>query len=344
MPGLPAVGTKPHHKLLRRIEVLFFLLGLSALVYFIHRYGTRDLLAHIASTGWTFVLIVVLWFLIYLLNTSAWWIVLGPKNVTVPFHRLFRLTVSGFALNDITPLIALGGEPYKMSVLSETMGRGRSVSAVTLYRMVYSLAHLLILLAGVILTLFFVRVPAPLREALILVGIVLLAVISILIVGHRQGFFTSVFNALQHWAILRRVFERFSVRPESVQRMDELITSAYHERRGSLYTAVGLEFVARCCMGLEIFLILKSIGLDMDLTQTFFLYISYSILVNILFIVPYNIGVREGGFYFALQSLALPPMLGVYLAIVMRVREFFWVLLGLFFIGVGNLRKAKPTT
>lgn len=326
---------------IRRIELVFFLLGMTALVYLIHRYGVQDLLAHLARTGWTFLFIILLWFFIFLLNTTAWWLLLRGEKIGITFHRLFRIMVSGFALNDITPVIAIGGEPYKMSVLSETMGRGQSVSAVALYRMIYSLGHLLILLSGVILTLLTLRLSTPLRGTFVLVGFVLLAIILVLLIGHREGFFVKVFTKLQRFALVGRLFEKFSVRLESVQRMDDIITDTYHKRKPDFVGAVGLEFLSRCCMSLEIYLILHSVGLDVGITQAFFLYIFYSILISILFIVPYNIGVREGGFYFALNSLALPPMLGVYLAIVMRIREFFWVLLGLLFIGLGNLRKSR---
>jgi hypothetical protein len=45
-----------------------------------------------------------------------------------------------------------------------------------------------------------------------------------------------------------------------------------------------------------------------------------------------NLGAREGGLYLGLESLALTPLLGVYLGIVMRLREFVWILFGLLFI------------
>lgn len=104
--------------------------------------------------------------------------------------------VSGFALNDLTPMPPIGGEPYKMSVLSETMGRGQSVSAITLYRMIYSLGHLLLLLFGVILTLLTLHLSTLLRGTFVLAGFVLLAVILILLIGHREGFFVKVFTKL----------------------------------------------------------------------------------------------------------------------------------------------------
>lgn len=334
---------KPRHVRLKKIELIFFVLGLSFLGYLVYKFGFETLLTNLARTGWTFALIIGLWFIIYILNTTSWRLVLGCEVEGISFPHLFRIIVSGFALNDLTPVLGLGGETYRMSVLSERMGRGRSVSSVTLYRMIYSLGHLLLLFTGVVVALVALRLPTTLMFLFGLVGVALLAIISILLSGHRRGVFERVVGRLQRVRVIHRLLEKFSVSEESLKRMDEIITSAYHERRRDFYGAVSIEYVTRCCMAIEIFFILRGIGLDVGIAQAFFLYLTYSLLVNILFAVPYNVGVREGGFYFALESLALPPMIGIYLGIVMRIREFFWILLGLLFILLAGVRRPKVT-
>jgi hypothetical protein len=85
-------------------------------------------------------------------------------------------------------------------------------------------------------------------------------------------------------------------------------------------------------MGLEVYLILRGVGIDVTLASALFLYLVYSIVINLMFFIPMNLGAREGGLYLGLESLGLTPLLGVYLGIVMRLREFFWILLGLLFI------------
>jgi uncharacterized protein (TIRG00374 family) len=338
--------TAPQRKPLQRfkkLEVILLIAGLVALSYLVYRFGVDRLLENLAATGWTFGFIIGVWLIIYLLNTSAWKLVLGHQAGSISFPRLFRITVSGFALNDVTPILGIGGEPYRMAILSESMGRSRSVSAVTLYRMIFTLGHMALLCVGIVVTLIAVELPASLKMLLLVVGIVLFSVILILLSGHRRGVFERVYRGIQRVPLLRRLVEKVPVNRDSLKRMDELITNAYHDRRKDFYRAVGCEFLGRCCMGVEIYLILRSVGLHVDVGQAIFLYLTYSILINVLFAVPYNVGVREGGFYLALGSLALPPMVGVYLGIVMRIREFFWILVGLSFIALGSLRKPKVT-
>jgi len=108
-----------------------------------------------------------------------------------------------------------------------------------------------------------------------------------------------------------------------------------------LYAAIGLEYLSRVLMGVEVYLILRGIGIDTTIVSALFLYVSYSIVINLLFFIPLNLGAREGGLALGLGTLALPPLLGVYLGVVMRVREFFWIALGLLFILFTN--KQKPS-
>jgi hypothetical protein len=328
---------------LKKFELIPFVLGLCVLAYLVYRFGLGTLLSNLIATGWTFALIIGVWLFIYILNTAAWRLALGPDAEGITPPRLFQITVSGFALNDMTPFLAIGGEPYRISALSESLGRDRSVSAVTLYRMIFTLGHLSFLLVGILTVLIMLELPSSVKLLLVAAALILVAIISILLSGHRRGVFERIYGRVQRLRALGRILKKIRVSQESLRQMDELVMDAYHERKKDFYGAIGCEFLGRCCMGIEIFLILRSVGLHVNLPQAFFLYLTYSILINLFFAVPYNVGVREGGFYFALESLALPPMLGIYLGIVMRIREFFWYFVGLGLLALAGLRRPKPT-
>src|SRR5689334_25429262 len=65
-------------------------------------------------------------------NAGAWKLLLGARHdgpaPRVPFFRLFRITVSGFGINYVTPFLAPGGEPYKGTALSRLPGPRRAAS------------------------------------------------------------------------------------------------------------------------------------------------------------------------------------------------------------------------
>src|SRR6185436_1175638 len=130
------------------IPALFFLLGLSLFVYLVDRIGAAEILDRIVSSGWGIVAAFFIWFVIYLLNTSAWRLALGRNGDSIGAVELFMITVSGFVINYITPLVALGGEPYKVGALSGRLGAQGAIPAVVLYRMVHLLGYMSLLFAG----------------------------------------------------------------------------------------------------------------------------------------------------------------------------------------------------
>jgi uncharacterized protein (TIRG00374 family) len=324
-------------------KIAFFLFGLGAFVYLVSRFGLDQIGTNIARAGWSLLYIVGVWFVIYLLNTSAWRLVLGDAGKKISFIQLFLVTVSGFVINYVTPVIALGGEPYKVRVLSGIFGKEQSLSAVVLYRMVHLLGHMLLLLIGIVLALVFLQLPLALAAVLGLAALVISGVIVLTLLGHRRG----IFERLHGWLVRRPMFKRLTPRLDAygddVKQMDELLTHVYRREQGKFYTAIALESVSRVCMGIEVYLILHGIGIPVSIVTALFLYVVYSLIINLLFFVPLNLGAREGGLALGLDSLALPALLGVYLGVVMRIREFIWILLGLLFIFFTS-EKRRPSS
>ncbi|HUN66452.1 MAG TPA: lysylphosphatidylglycerol synthase transmembrane domain-containing protein [Bacteroidota bacterium] len=313
-------------------KIFFFLFGLAAFVYLVSRFGIDQIGANIARAGWSLLYIVGVWFVIYLLNTAAWRLVLGEAGKKISFFQLFLVTVSGFVINYVTPVIALGGEPYKVRALSGVFGREQSLSAVVLYRMVHLLGHMILLLAGILLALLFLSLPVALNLVFALTAVAICGVIGLTLAGHRRG----IFEHLHGWIGRRRIFSRLNPRLDAyrddVRRMDELLTGVYRRERTKFMTAIALESLSRVCMGVEVYLILYGIGVPVSPVTALFLYVVYSLIINLLFFVPLNLGAREGGLALGLDSIALPALLGVYLGVVMRIREFIWIILGLVFI------------
>jgi len=320
----------------------FFVFGAAVFCYLIYRFGVDQIVQNIQKAGWSLLYVFCVWFLIYIANALAWKLLLDSNGKNISFVRLFMVTVSGFVINYITPVIALGGEPYKIDALTDSLGTQRSVSAVVLYRMVHLLGHMFLLLTGIVASLLVLEFPAAVRMVLLLAAVLIVAVIFFTLAGHRNGVFQKLGAVLQRIPLLRKATRSFNQYGEDLKEMDAVITDVYHHARRKLYAAIVLEYVSRVLMGVEVFLILKGIGIETTVVSALFLYVSYSIVINLLFFIPLNLGAREGGLALGLGSLALPPLLGVYMGVVMRVREFFWIALGLLFILFTN--RKKPTT
>jgi uncharacterized protein (TIRG00374 family) len=327
------------------VKIGFFLFGLAGFTYLVLHFGVDQIFSNISRAGWSLCYIVLVWFVVYLLNATAWTLTLGAGGWKIPFVRLFTLTVSGFAINYVTPFVALGGEPYRVKSLSPVIGTQQALSAVILYRMVHLLGHMFVLLTGIILTLILLPVPAAFAVSLVLAGVVILSVIVLTMLGHRYGIFGKLQSSLLRTPLLRRLGGMLGKYESQLTEMDSWITAPYHRARPRLVLAVAIESLSRICMGVEVYLIVRGVGIDISLPASLFLYIVYSIIINLLFFIPLNVGAREGGLALGMGSLALPPLLGVYMGVVMRIREFFWIMLGLLFILLsGPPKKPSPVS
>jgi hypothetical protein len=98
------------------------------------------------------------------------------------------VNISGFSIDTITPVIALGGEPYKVKVLSGVMGTREAFSAVVLFRMIHTVGHMLILLTGILGGLVFLALPAALNWILVAGGVIMGVVLGVMISGFRASY------------------------------------------------------------------------------------------------------------------------------------------------------------
>ena len=316
----------------KKTEIAFFVFGLAIFVYLVSRFGVGQITANIAKSGWSLLYALLVWLVIYVLNTFSWKLLLDKEGKGVSLLRLFMVNVSGFAIDTITPVVALGGEPYKVKALAGVMGARKSLSAVLVFRMVHVLGHMLMLLVGIFAALYFLSLPVSLVWVLVVVGAVTMFIVVLILSGLRSGVFHRIQAVLGKIKFLSRLSEALRKHETDFHEMDRVVTYVYRNHQAKFLLAVILEFLCRACMGVELYLILHGTGVEISMVSALFLYVAYSIIINVVFFIPLNLGVREGGLYLGLESLALAPVLGIYLGVMIRIREFIWILLGLLLI------------
>ena len=138
---------------------LFLAFGILAVIIMLFTFDVSydELLDNLRRAGFYLPLVLVLWLFIYLINTLSWYIILrssGPVN-SLSFARLYKFTVSGFALNYVTPVGLMGGEPYRIMELTSYVGVERATSSVILYVMMHIFSHFCFWLSSVLIYVFF---------------------------------------------------------------------------------------------------------------------------------------------------------------------------------------------
>ena len=103
-----------------------------------------ELWGHICRAGYYLIPIVGIWIVVYGINALAWMSVIKGNtdpDERVGFWRIYKLTITGYALNYATPVGGLGGEPYRIMELSKDMSKQHATSSVILYAMFHVFAH-----------------------------------------------------------------------------------------------------------------------------------------------------------------------------------------------------------
>ena len=105
---------------------LFLLFGIVAIAVMLLTFDVSyaELTDSLRKAGLCFPVVIFLWVLIYLLNAGAWYIIIhdGFRGDKIPYWRVYKYTVTGFALNATTPVGLMGGEPYRIMELAPYVG------------------------------------------------------------------------------------------------------------------------------------------------------------------------------------------------------------------------------
>ena len=169
---------------------IFWFFGIFAIVVMLFTFDMdyQELLQNLRKAGIWFPAVILLWVFIYLLNTLSWYIIIRDgKHAKVPFWKVYKLTISGFALNYATPVGLMGGEPYRIMELTPYVGGSKATSSVILYVMMHIFSHFCFWLASVFLYLAVEPLNAGMAIVLAVVGFCCLVAIYFFMKGYRNG-------------------------------------------------------------------------------------------------------------------------------------------------------------
>jgi hypothetical protein len=322
---------KKHH------QNLFFFIGLGILVLMVTQLDFAEVKEGVSRAGYWFFAVVALWAFLYLFNTAAWWIIIHSnaqeKEEGFSFAWLYKITVSGFALNYATPGGLMGGEPYKIMSLATKIGTARATSTVILHTMTHIFSHFWFWLIAVVL--YLITEPLNVLMAMLLTSVTVfcMAAIWFFLKGYKQGITHSLLRVLSHFPLIKKRASRFiDEHAEQLHTIDQQIAALHNQNRRTFVTAVLLELVCRIISSLEIFFVLLVIQEEASFLQCILILAFTSLLANMLFFIPFQLGGREGGFLMSAGGLRLSASAGIFIALIVRLRELIWTGIGLLFI------------
>ncbi len=325
------------------VRNIFFLFGVVSIMLMIFGFdlSIEAITDNLLRAGWWFVWACVLWVVVYMINTISWHTIIhdGTTQSRVSYWRIFKFTVSGFALNAVTPVGLMGGEPYRIMELKEYVGVEKATSSTLLYTMMHIFSHFWFWLFSVALYIIIYGSTLNLGMGALLLTTVVVCTTAIyfFMKGYRSGFTYSALRTLSRLPLVGKWANRLCTeKRDSLQQIDQQIALLHQARRPTFYTALRCEFFARVLSSVELMIFLHLFGIHASLWDAVLMLGFTSLFANALFFLPMQLGAREGGFAMAASGLSLTAGIGVSMALLIRLRELACIALGLILIKIGN--------
>lgn len=333
----------------QRLNNIFFLLGCITVIVMLLTFDVSfiELWEHLSHAGYWLIPIIGVWILVYGLNALAWQTIIegniGDK-APLRFRRIFKLTITGYALNYATPVGGLGGEPYRIMELSKDIDKEHAASSVILYAMMHFLAHFWFWFISILIYLMLAAIgdlPITIAISITLGGIIILCLLAFHLFSksYRNGLIRYILSVISRLPGLKKWTLHFWARhADSIENIDKQIASLHGQDKQAFYKSLLYEYLSRVVQSSEVLFMLLLFGIDnggsiAGLTITYLhsiLIVAFTTLfANLIGFLPMQLGVQEGGFVLSIAALGLSAALGIFVSIICRVREIIWILIGL---------------
>lgn len=326
---------------------LFLLFGIAAIVVMLCNFDVdyAQLKSNLGRAGLYLPAVVGVWVFVYAFNAWAFQIIVnsGTHSKHLSYRHAYKLTVSGFAFSYTTPF-GFGGGPYRVMELSSYIGVPRAMSSVVLYSMMHIFSHICLWSsAAVLFAVAYTEKMTPFLWALFGVFVVvLIAVVFVFHLCYKRGVIVKLFKPLLHVPLAKRwAIPFYEKHAADMQKIDDNIAYLHSQPR-AFYSSLLFEYIARVINALEYYFILLSLGVSLTFWDAILVLAFSSLIGNLLFFLPMQLGAREGGLSLIVKILGLSaPGIGIFTSLYTRVRELVWIFIGVGLVKVGNKKLMK---
>ena len=148
------------------------------------------------------------------------------------FVRLYKFTVTGFALNYVTPVGLMGGEPYRIMELKPYIGIERATSSVILYVMMHIFSHFCFWLSSVLLYVCLYPVGWMMGIILGAITVFCLLIVILFMKGYRQGMAVAFVRMGGRIPFLKKkVFHFANAHKEKLENIDKQIALLHQQKK-----------------------------------------------------------------------------------------------------------------
>jgi uncharacterized protein (TIRG00374 family) len=312
---------------LRRLNLILLAIAVVFIFWLLQKVGWHTIGEYLRRVGWYWPLLLLPYGLVNLLEAISWKYLLLSRDKIPSLNCLFWLRLGGESLNQLTPTASLGGEPFKAAALqSRGIPWDEATASVVIHKGILVLSLALYIFVGLALAPFLLPGASSHLAALSLAALGLATAGGIFVFVQRRapcGFGLRFLNKLG--VCPPSLMER----EETFNNLDARLSSFYREHRGRCLLAFTLFFLSWLLHGVEVYLMFWLLGHPIGWDLAICLDALAMLFTALGFFIPAAMGVQEGGNILLALGFDLGMVLGVAFSILRRLREAFWLSLGL---------------
>lgn len=311
----------------RNLKLVLLLLGLIGFALLLYRLDAATVYADICRLKWKLLLVLIPYFIVFALDTLGWKYALKNLTPDLKFLGLFAARMAGESINCLTPSAYLGGEPIKAYLLKTyNISIVDGMASVVISRTIMTLAQVVFVLLGVALALSRLQDTGSLLAVATLTLFLGIPLTAMIMVSKKRGFFTATLNLLRRFKLHIKFLEESA---DKIKELDDTISEFYRTNKRGFYMCFLFYFLGWLAGMIEVYLILKFLGVPIDITNAFIIEALFTVARSVASFIPGSLGGQEGGVLLVFMALSLTAQVGLSFCIIRRLREVIWVGAGL---------------
>jgi putative membrane protein len=302
----------------------------------IYRIGPENIIQEFSTLGFYALFVFIPYFFVYLFDALAWQLTLGDRAGDIKFSQNFLVRMAGEAINYITPFAYLGGEPIKAYLLQKYgIPMVDGLASIVVAKTMMVIAQIFFVAIGICIA--FLDKPNAhelLYGAILVISFIAVSMIFLIFI-QKRGMFSGSLRVLEFLHIPAGFLKR---KEDQLKTIDSNILKFYVQHKTAFFFALVFFFLGWLVGSLEIYLLVRFLGLPIDLPDAVALEALTTVVRAAVFFIPGSLGIQEGGNLLLFAAYGYSPVAAMTFSIIRRVREAIWVGIGLIYLAKQEIR------
>jgi uncharacterized protein (TIRG00374 family) len=311
----------------RLVNLILLLIASIFFVWILNEVGWDTLGHYLCQVGWYWPLLLLPYGVVNWVESLAWKYILVNPQAKITVSRLFWLRLGGESLNQLTPTASLGGEPFRAARLqADGVPLDVASASVVIMKGLLVLSLALYIFTGLALAPVFLPQAAKHMLLLCVAALGLAAAGIAFVVVQGRGPCGNSFRFLH-----RRGWLPHFLRDQEgfLEDLDTAMSQFYCQYPARAVLVFFMFFLSWLLHAVEVYIIFWLLGHPISWGLAVCMDSLAMLFTALGFFIPAAMGVQEGGNILLALGFNLGFELGAAFSILRRIREAFWLSLGL---------------